>query len=93
MPYRRLHSIHVWVRSLGRDFSTGSDRAPHGEVCPRGLGGAQNAKAKPNPASCLRQRREAGSHDYAASDAEFDLFTSYFMPPAPKEGFNVINYP
>ena len=40
----------------------------------------------------LRQRIQAGAHDYAASDAEFDLFTSYFVPPAPEEVFNVITY-
>ncbi len=40
----------------------------------------------------LGQRNEDGTHDYAASDAEFDLFTSYFVPPAPEEGFTVITY-
>ncbi|MBS0549909.1 MAG: ATP-binding protein [Proteobacteria bacterium] len=38
----------------------------------------------------LRARNAAGTHEYAASDAEFDLFTSYFVPPAPEEGFDVV---
>ena len=38
----------------------------------------------------LRARNAAGQHPYQASDAEFDLFTRDFVPPAPAEGFNVI---
>jgi predicted kinase len=38
----------------------------------------------------LRQRNEAGGHPYQPSDIEFDLFTRYFVPPSPDEGFNVI---
>ena len=38
----------------------------------------------------LRQRNAAGEHAYAASEAEFDLFTRYFVPPGPKEGFDVV---
>ena len=40
----------------------------------------------------LRKRNEQGSHDFAASDAEFDLFTSYFVAPMPDEGFNITTY-
>ena len=40
----------------------------------------------------LRQRNEAGGHDFAASDAQFDLFTSYFVAPSPNEAFNLITY-
>lgn len=40
----------------------------------------------------LRERNAAGEHPFQASDAEFDLFTRYFVPPAPEEGFNVIAY-
>jgi predicted kinase len=40
----------------------------------------------------LRQRNAAGSHDYITSEAEFDLFTSYFIPPDVAEGFEVILY-
>lgn len=38
----------------------------------------------------LRARNAAGAHEFAASDAEFDLITSHFVPPAPEEGFNVV---
>jgi predicted kinase len=38
----------------------------------------------------LRERNECGEHPFQVSEAEYDLFTSYFMPPQPSEGFNVI---
>lgn len=38
----------------------------------------------------LRARNAAGDHPYQASDAEFDLFTKYFVAPTADEGFNVI---
>ena len=38
----------------------------------------------------LRERNAGGEHPFQVSDAEFDLFTSYFVPPAPAEGFNII---
>lgn len=38
----------------------------------------------------LRARNAAGSHDYAASDAEFDRFTSYFVEPGEAEGFRML---
>jgi len=38
----------------------------------------------------LRLRNESGSHEFAPSEADFDQFTRYFVPPAPEEGFNVI---
>ncbi|MEK9969998.1 MAG: ATP-binding protein [Ferrovibrio sp.] len=37
----------------------------------------------------LRQRNAAGTHDFAASDAEFDAITAYFAAPEPDEGFEV----
>ena len=37
----------------------------------------------------LRARNAAGTHAFNASDAEFDLFTSYFVPPSPAEGFRI----
>jgi predicted kinase len=40
----------------------------------------------------LRQRNVDGTHDFAASDAEFDEITSYFVPPSDDEGFEVIVY-
>jgi predicted kinase len=38
----------------------------------------------------LRQRNVSGTHQFQVSDAEFEQFTSYFVPPGPDEGFNVI---
>jgi predicted kinase len=38
----------------------------------------------------LRARNAGGEHPYQVSDADYDQFTRYFVPPAPDEGFNVI---
>ena len=38
----------------------------------------------------LRERNAGGEHPFQVSEAEFDLFTSYFVLPAPAEGFNVV---
>lgn len=38
----------------------------------------------------LRERNTGGEHPFQVSGAEFDLFTSYFVPPGPAEGFNVV---
>jgi predicted kinase len=38
----------------------------------------------------LRARNAAGTHDYAASDADYDLFTSYFVEPGEAEGFHIV---
>jgi len=38
----------------------------------------------------LRQRNAEGEHPYQVSEATYDLFTSYFVPPRPHEGFNVV---
>jgi predicted kinase len=38
----------------------------------------------------LRERNAAAEHPFQASDAEYDLFTIYFVPPTSDEGFNVI---
>ena len=38
----------------------------------------------------LRQRNAAGEHPFQVSDAEYELFTRYFVPPGPDEGFNVV---
>jgi predicted kinase len=37
----------------------------------------------------LRARNAADTHAFKTSDAEFDLFTSYFVPPSADEGFEV----
>ena len=38
----------------------------------------------------LRERNASGEHPFQASEADYDLFTSYFVPPGPSEGFNVV---
>jgi predicted kinase len=38
----------------------------------------------------LRARNESGAHPFKVSDQDFDLFTAYFDPPTPDEGFDVV---
>ncbi|MGB8400577.1 AAA family ATPase [Bradyrhizobium sp.] len=38
----------------------------------------------------LRQRNAGGEHPFQVSDADYDLFTRYFVAPEPGEGFNVV---
>jgi predicted kinase len=38
----------------------------------------------------LRARNASGEHPFQVSDAEYDQFTSHFVPPGADEGFNVI---
>jgi predicted kinase len=38
----------------------------------------------------LRERNQDGAHPFQVTEAEYDLFTSYFVPPGPGEGFNVV---
>ncbi|MBC8269790.1 MAG: ATP-binding protein [Rhodospirillaceae bacterium] len=38
----------------------------------------------------LHRRNKDGHHAFAPSEADFDLISSYFVPPTPKEGFNII---
>ena len=40
----------------------------------------------------LRARNAAGEHAYQASDSEYDIFTRYFVPPIPAEGFNLVTH-
>ena len=40
----------------------------------------------------MHTRSAARADDYALSDAEFDHVTSFFVPPDPREGFNVIGH-
>jgi predicted kinase len=42
--------------------------------------------------SRLHARNASGSHDFAATDEQFDLITSYFEPPAADEGFAVVHH-
>ena len=38
----------------------------------------------------LRKRNDGGEHPYQVTEETFVLFTSYFVPPGPDEGFNVV---
>jgi predicted kinase len=38
----------------------------------------------------LQERNSGGKHPFQVSEADYDLFTSYFVPPGPDEGFNVV---
>ena len=38
----------------------------------------------------LRKRNAGGKHPFQVSEEEYDLIASYFVPPEPSEGFNVI---
>jgi predicted kinase len=38
----------------------------------------------------LRARNAEGEHEFAATDAQFDLITSYFVPPTEAEGFILV---
>jgi len=38
----------------------------------------------------LRQRNAEGKHPYQVSEETYDLFMSYFVPPGPDEGFNIV---
>lgn len=40
----------------------------------------------------LHQRNAEGRHEFAPTDADFDLITSYFVPPSAQEGFHLIRY-
>jgi predicted kinase len=40
----------------------------------------------------LRARNASGEHEFAASDAEFQEITRWFVPPGEAEGFSVIRY-
>lgn len=38
----------------------------------------------------LAARNLYGRHPYEVGDADFDLFTSFFVPPSPDEGFDLV---
>ncbi|NEX94694.1 ATP-binding protein [Caulobacter sp. 17J65-9] len=40
--------------------------------------------------SRLHARNAAGAHEFAPTDAQFELITSHFAPPTPEEGFEVV---
>lgn len=39
----------------------------------------------------LRERNAAGEHPFQTGEADYELFTSYFVPPAPDEGVDASN--
>ncbi|HEX3674359.1 MAG TPA: ATP-binding protein [Rhizomicrobium sp.] len=38
----------------------------------------------------LRDRNAGGEHPFQTTEADFDLFTSYFVPPSADEGLNIV---
>ena len=38
----------------------------------------------------LHERNTGGKHPFQVSEADYTLFTSYFVPPGIEEGFNVV---
>jgi len=40
----------------------------------------------------LRQRNEDGGHDFAPSEEDYDVVSSFFVPPSADEGFNISVY-
>lgn len=38
----------------------------------------------------LRARNAAGEHEFAATDAQFDQITAYFVPPTAAEGLEIV---
>lgn len=38
----------------------------------------------------LRRRNAEGTHAFTVTEADFELFSRYFVPPAPEEGFTLI---
>lgn len=42
--------------------------------------------------SRLAKRNATGAHEYQVSEADFELFNSYVVPPASTEGFNVVTH-
>lgn len=40
----------------------------------------------------LHARNTKGTHDFAATDQQFDIITSFFSAPTVDEGFNIIEY-
>jgi predicted kinase len=69
-------SIREWMRGISDD--AGMRHELHFIDAPDEL-----CKAR------LKKRNEAGNHEFSTSEDDFDLISSYFMPPTPSEGLNV----
>lgn len=72
--------IRAWMRGLSE--ATGAAHRLHwldvpDEVC----------RAR------LAARNAEGFHEFAPTEADFELFTSHFVPPSPDEGFEIVRYP
>jgi predicted kinase len=70
-------SARAWIRSVVE--RAGADHILHcldvsDEVC----------------RSRLVERNATGAHEYQVSEADFELFNSFVVPPASAEGFNVV---
>lgn len=40
----------------------------------------------------LRRRNAAGTHDFTATDAEYEMISAHFVPPTAAEGFTIIRH-
>lgn len=40
----------------------------------------------------LRARNASGEHPFQTSEAQYELITRHFVPPAPSEGFDIVVY-
>jgi predicted kinase len=69
-------SIREWMRGISDD--AGVKHELHFIDAPDEL-----CKAR------LKKRNISGNHEFSASEDDFDLISSYFMPPTPSEGLNV----
>ncbi|PHQ70981.1 MAG: cell division protein ZipA [Sneathiella sp.] len=69
----------VWMKGLGDIADVGHEL--HYLEVPGAL-----CKAR------LKKRNDTGSHEFTASEAEFDLISSYFVPPSADEGLKIIHH-
>lgn len=73
-------SARAWIRSVAE--RAGADHVLHyldvsDEVCK----------------SRLAERNATGAHEYQVSEADFELFNSFVVPPASAEGFTIVTHP
>lgn len=71
-----LSAAYLGFRPIASWQSLGSLERPVMACCPNRTG---------ELARRLRERNAAGTHDFAASEAEFEQVTSYFTPPATRK--------
>lgn len=73
-------AVRQWMRGLFE--AAGADHKLHYLDAPDAL-----CKAR------LRERNRIARHAFAPSEADYDLVTGFFVPPAPEEGFNLVVHP